>query len=371
MPALDGVRGLAILLVMVNNLYPEKPSIPFDQSVETISNTGWMGVDLFFVLSGFLITGILLDTRAGRHYFRNFYARRFLRIFPLYYGLVAVLVVLATWFAVGTWDERTRFLERQGWLWTYTVNVLMGWKGSGTAKFGTGNFWSLAVEEQFYLLWPLVVLLLSRRHLVTLAMAMIPAALALRVCWRLAERSPEAMYLLTPARMDALAVGALVAVVMRSPTAVPTFRRWARRLLPVCLGVLTALSYWRSGLSGEDLVVQTVGYSVIALMFGALVGLVVADDREPGLGDLFCHPVLRFLGRYSYGIYVFMGPVMLLLEREVPFVRALPTVSNSHVPAAVLVLVLASSISLALALLSWHGYEQHFLKLKERFPYRS
>ena len=108
MPALDGVRGLAILLVMVNNLYPRAVD-PVRSMGRNDQQHGMDGRRSLFVLSGFLITGILLNTRAGRHYFRNFYARRFLRIFPLYYGLVALLVVLATWFGVGTLDSGPTF----------------------------------------------------------------------------------------------------------------------------------------------------------------------------------------------------------------------------------------------------------------------
>jgi peptidoglycan/LPS O-acetylase OafA/YrhL len=369
LPTLDGVRGLAILLVVVNNLYPEKPSIWFDRLVESASNTGWIGVDLFFVLSGFLITGILLDTKGQAHYFRNFYARRFLRIFPLYYGLVLVIVLLANWTSIGTLDERSRFLERQGWFWTYTVNLLMSWKGAGAAKFGTGAFWSLAVEEQFYLVWPLLVLLLSRRRLVALCLAMILGALALRIGWRHADLTPDAMYMMTPARMDALAVGALLALSARNPAAIDAVARWSRPVLGATGSVLVALMLWRQGLGGEDVAVQTAGYTIVALMFGGLMGWVLTADRGDRIARAFGTPALRSLGRYSYGLYVFHGPVIVLLERNVPLVRDLPTLFGSHVPSALAVLLVASSVSLGLAVISWHGYEKWFLRLKHRFPY--
>jgi peptidoglycan/LPS O-acetylase OafA/YrhL len=368
LPALDGVRGLAILLVMVNNLYPEKPSIPLDRWVEAASNAGWMGVDLFFVLSGFLITGILLDTRTGPRYFRNFYARRALRILPLYYGFLLVVLALTASGAIGTAPERALFLHRQSWYWTYMVNVMTSWKGPWEAVFGTGGFWSLAVEEQFYLVWPVIVLLLPRRGLVALCLAMVVASAALRLVWLRADLSSLAMYQLTPARMDTLAIGALLAVAVRTRSAHASLVRWAGPVLPLSVGLLLAMAAWRHGLSAEDFVVQTIGYSLIALMFGALMVRVVLGGSDRRLARAFQRPTLRFLGRYSYGIYVFQGPVMLLMEARLPFVRGLPTVMGSHVPVALGVFLLASVGSIAAAVLSWHWYESRFLRLKERFP---
>jgi peptidoglycan/LPS O-acetylase OafA/YrhL len=367
LPVLDGVRGLAILLVLINNLYPERPSIPLDQLVETVSNAGWIGVDLFFVLSGFLITGILLDAKGAPHYFRNFYARRFLRIFPLYYGVLLVLLALAAWSGIGTSEERAHFLERQGWYWAYLVNVMSAWIGSGAAKFGNGPFWSLAVEEQFYLVWPLFVALLAPRRFVTVCALLLVAALALRGAWRFMGLNPEAMYLLTPARMDALAVGAILAVGTRSSAARTRLARWGPQLFRSSGMLLLALAIWRGGLSGEDVVVQTVGYSLLALLFGALIASLVTGGPTR-LRQVFELRPLRVLGRYSYGIYIFQGPVMYAFERYVPFARLLPRVFGSQVPAAFLVLGSASAVSIALAMLSWHGYESRILRLKDRFP---
>src|SRR5262249_2846553 len=124
-------------------------------AVGTILARGWMGVDLFFVLSGFLITGILLDSRGADGYFSSFYARRFLRIFPLYYGFLALwFLVLAYVFGSAYSDLFAR--ERQVWFWSYTAN----W-GRPDELGALGHFWSLAIEEQFYLVWPLVVWLLG------------------------------------------------------------------------------------------------------------------------------------------------------------------------------------------------------------------
>jgi peptidoglycan/LPS O-acetylase OafA/YrhL len=153
---LDGIRGIAVLWVMLHHfqLYGEgfPPTTFLDRQVERLTISGWIGVDLFFVLSGFLITGILLDSKSNTGYFRKFYMRRFLRIFPLYYGfLFAFMFVLPLIDPEGA-EFQLQFKE-QIWYWTYLIN----WKLATiyvSEYIGISHFWSLAIEEQFYLVWP-------------------------------------------------------------------------------------------------------------------------------------------------------------------------------------------------------------------------
>jgi peptidoglycan/LPS O-acetylase OafA/YrhL len=176
-PALDGIRGLAIALVMFHHftLYGGmRPDFVLDKVYRHVALVGWVGVDLFFVLSGFLITGILHDSRSDRHYFRNFYMRRTLRIFPLYYGVLAAtfLVLPLVLDVSGSCRE---LLRDQAWYWTYLINVQIGldyWPSC----FVLGHFWSLAVEEQFYLVWPLLLYLLGRRGMLALCVTCILGA---------------------------------------------------------------------------------------------------------------------------------------------------------------------------------------------------
>jgi len=163
-PALDGLRGLAILLVLARHTANElQPGRGLDVAVKRVLQVGWSGVDLFFVLSGFLITGILLDARGGRHYFRNFYMRRSLRIFPVYYGSLFVTFAVLPFFVA---TPLFAVLQRnQLWYWTYLVNVLSPLTGGTGTPYNTAHLWSLAVEEQFYLLWPAVVWVSGPRRL--------------------------------------------------------------------------------------------------------------------------------------------------------------------------------------------------------------
>src|ERR1035437_5812327 len=165
--ALDGIRGVAIILVMLHHfehlIPPCNIAIRF---MKLMLSYGWVGVDLFFALSGFLITGILLDTRKANNYFSAFYARRVLRIFPLYYSVLIVILG-----AAAVWSHRPHVLPLvadQKLSFLYLTNWLVLWKGEWGPNI-VGHFWSLAVEEQFYLIWPLCVWLLISQRLAKVA----------------------------------------------------------------------------------------------------------------------------------------------------------------------------------------------------------
>ena len=162
--ALDGVRGLAILMVTIYRLCKElDPSgYPGIAAIRNFALAGARGVDLFFVLSGFLITGILIRSKGNPHYFRNFILRRSLRIFPLYFfSLVAGLFIMPSVIETSVFDLSR---NEQFYLWTYTSNLRMSWLNEWC--FGPfDHFWSLAIEEHFYFVWPAIVLLLTKRRL--------------------------------------------------------------------------------------------------------------------------------------------------------------------------------------------------------------
>jgi peptidoglycan/LPS O-acetylase OafA/YrhL len=363
-PALDGLRGIAIVSVLVFHftMYaPHSLTLVFaDRVFHRFSQAGWIGVDLFFVLSGFLITGILYDTRGQDHYFTNFYARRVLRIFPLYYAsLLIFTIVLPCLFPAHPALDYPK--HHSLWYWTYLANVRIaaaGWPESGSIA----HFWSLAVEEQFYLVWPVIVLLLRRRQLMGLCFACVFCALALRAAllWGGYE---EASFVLTPARMDSLAAGGLLALAVREPGALEWVTRCAR---PVTLGLgfcLGSIFLWRRGLSSEDPVIAAGGLTLLAFFFAGLVAVAVTSPANSYLGRIFQSSALRFFGRYSYGLYVFHHP-LLFLKPENFLLEKWPQVYGSGLPVHLLFILAATGASLALALPSWHLYEKHFLKHK-------
>src|SRR5262245_32218221 len=192
-PALDAIRGLAILVVTLYRFGGGGEGAANAVGLSWVVDLGAHGVDLFFVLSGFLITGILFDAKGKEHYFRNFYIRRTLRIFPLYYAaLVLTLLVLPSLFAnFPTTDVAT------SWLWLYGANVVQSLRGAWCLG-PLNHFWSLAIEEHFYFVWPLAIYLTSRRGAMRLAGGLGAASILARTAWLAAGGNDVAAEVLTP-----------------------------------------------------------------------------------------------------------------------------------------------------------------------------
>lgn len=365
-PALDGLRGLAILLVLLHHFTfysGMKAEMFLDRLYYMTTMAGWCGVDLFFVLSGFLITGILVDAKGGPGYFRNFYMRRTLRIFPLYYAALALTFLLApVVLAAGA-----EFSADQLWYWTYLINVkiaLDGWP----AQNAIAHFWSLAVEEQFYIVWPVLVLALSRRGLFSACAACIALALWTRVALTWADEDLAA-YVLMPARMDSLALGALLALLAREPGGLQRWRRAAWGVAAVSGALLGWIFVAKRGLWLHHRQIHTVGFSIIALFFAALLTLTVTAREASLLHRLFTLRPMMMLGRYSYGLYVIHHPVAIGLGSLLGGWQ-LPTVLGSRLPVLLVFSAVCFVVSLLLAMLSWHLFESRFLRLKDRFATR-
>ncbi|HEU4732167.1 MAG TPA: acyltransferase [Kofleriaceae bacterium] len=363
-PALDGVRGLAILLVLAHNLSPfEGGERWIDHWAGVASTFGWVGVQLFFVLSGYLISGILLDTRGAPGYYRGFFGRRVLRIFPLYYGfLVVCLIVLP---ALGLAPDRLlEDRDNQIWLWTYLIN----WAeplGAGVAAFP--HFWSLAVEEQFYLVWPLVVRRTTPRRLLKVAVAVAIIAFVSRLGLRLAGASSRGPYMFTICRMDALGLGGAVAAVMRIPEYREAAARWRARIMAGAGALFAAGLLATRGYPRTSFLDQTVGYTILAITCAVLVLCAVLDhERGRGwVGAVLRNPVLRSFGKYSYAIYLFHQPFNQMVG--MPWLQALQP-RGIGLKAGGAYMVGVTAVSYAFALASYHGFEKHFLALKRYFP---
>ena len=382
-PALDGVRAVAFLLVYFwHYLY-----LPW----------GWTGVDIFFVLSGFLITGILFDSRNDVHRVRNFYVRRTLRIFPLFYGVFLVLLLLQPvfhWLWSWTWLVWPAYL---GNLVVFTQPLVQGSavqrladamlypaQSHPWAPIFIGHFWSLCVEEQFYLLWPWVVFWVYDRVKLTYICAVaIPIVLIARIManrllpdWMIAN---NVLGHATPFRMDALLLGGLLALLLRGPYAEALLRwsRWVGRVaLPLLLLWLLAT---RSHFSQKFLAkanfpgVETVGFSVIAALAGLIILLAIQTDSWT-YTVLRTSP-LRWMGRITYGAYVFhdvfhqsYNAFADYLCVESPIRGSIPDVLNMH--RSLIVVPLGLVTTFGLAWLSFRFFESPFLNLKERWTIR-
>jgi peptidoglycan/LPS O-acetylase OafA/YrhL len=366
-PVLDGIRGVAVLLVMLCHFVSTGPDTFVGRLVVRVFDAGWSGVDLFFVLSGFLITGILYDTRGQRGYFRSFYARRVLRIFPLYYGfLIICFVILPHVHSFSPAMEK--MAAHQAWLWAYASNLIMARQGHWLFEadwLRLGHFWTLAIEEQFYLVWPLVVFLLPRRPLILVCIACMVAALGIRTGLVLHGSRPITVGLLTFSRFDALSVGALAAVVVRGGCHGHDLLR-SSRVVTMLLGTaILGVAIWRGQWDAADPVVQTVGFSMLNLFFAGVLLLVVAPhrDNDNPVRRLFSSAFLRWFGTYSYAMYVFHVTLVPVFDQVFPVKRLSPMLHSTYLAMTVYALA-ATAITALAAYASWHLYEKHFLKLK-------
>ena len=360
-PGLDGVRGLAILLVLCFHLLWSNfvtGSRTLDIVVR-LRSSAWVGVDLFFALSGFLITGILLDTRDGPNFFRNFYARRALRIFPLYY---AVLVVLAIAFHPTDLTASRPLLI----LAAYLQNTPLWWSGhipSHVADF-TSHLWSLATEEQFYLVWPLIVVLIrSRRGLLWLAGSLIVLSPVLRYVLLLHGAPFQETYKLIFCRADGLLAGAWLATAQRTP-----YGPKVLRLAPVTLamGVLScALIVILSGSFDfeQSRAVNIFAYSALAVTGTSLVAVV--QSPSAWIARCFRWRILRFFGRYSYGLYVFHQMVAVVVEEH--FGGLLRNSIHVKTLLHLVFMAIVLAITIPLTMLSYQYFERPFLRLKRFF----
>ncbi len=365
--ALDGVRGIAILLVFLYDCLKVPSGGLFQFVQRKASTSGWVGVDLFFVLSGFLITGILIDSRGKRGYLRSFFARRSLRIFPLYF--------LALWFtflAVPQWAEFWSRAEPvaenvcelsldQFWFWTYLQNWRFAWEGHWPSVNYLNHFWSLAVEEQFYLVWPFVVGYLSTRMLTKVCGACIVLALALRVGLWLGGAPSVSLYVLTVTRMDSLCWGAFFAIGLRSPVWYPRLTRWAWPAMSSLAVVIVAVDIVWPLLKTEQVGSQTIGHTLLGVMFGCFVFSAAAVSPQHWFARLLSQPWLTVPGQFSYAMYVIHRPIFKLLQK----------LEWSVLPAVVQPLTLCVAtlmVTLAASAVSWRFFEKPFLSLKALFP---
>lgn len=348
---LDGIRGLAVLLVLFHHALQEIPVRgPVDAAVFNLAGTLWFGVDFFFVLSGFLITGILLRNRQRPSYFQSFYARRILRIFPLYFCLLPGILLLAKHYSGSAhWPSDTVF----DFLYLSNVhNALHGWP----SRFAS-HLWSLSVEEQFYIVWPFLIFVVPPRRTI----AFISATAVAVVTGRLfSSASSTAVYNLF--HWDGLLVGALLAAMDQEGVAWPR-SRWRMILGAAC--VLLAVPQIGAGFDWQHWHgLQTISYTLIAIAGAAVIALTRSSERT-----IFNNGILTAFGRRSYAVYLLHYPLDTWLRK----LHIHPAAGNwlpqfSPLPSVVYTVGLAAA-TYALAEITWFVLESRMLALKKYFEY--
>ncbi|MDR3638948.1 MAG: acyltransferase [Isosphaeraceae bacterium] len=370
--ALDGLRGLAILSVMLFHQNAMIPATAFDRELNRLAVVLGSGVDLFFVLSGFLITGILYDAKGAAHYYRNFYVRRLLRIVPLYYAvLFAALVVLPCFPHPKL--EKWNFLHGfdQVWYWLFLSNWSMALKTGGFRHGVIDLSWSLSIEEQFYLLWPLVVGWLDRRSLVRVCMALVVVGLGTRLAVVLAGAPLVWATLLTPARVDTLAIGAWIALAARGGSGIAPLVPAARRVAVLAAACVLGLYAGPGDAKLLAFLKPTVGPSVLAVLYGALLVLAAGNQSRGLVARMLSHRGLVLFGVYSYALYLFHNPIQAVIRDTLFRPAQFPTLFGSPLPGQLLFCIVATLPALGCAWLSWRLFEGPILSLKRYFPARA
>jgi peptidoglycan/LPS O-acetylase OafA/YrhL len=370
-PELDGLRGVAIGMVLFFHYFQltwiTQPGT-FPAYMQAAARLTWSGVDLFFVLSGFLIGGILLDARSSTNYFRVFYTRRFFRIAPIY---AVVLLVFPALIAAAQRLHADGF----SWLtenslpwysyWTFTQNFWMAHAGN-LGSYPLAITWSLAIEEQFYLTLPLLVRFFPGRQLTICVLAGIGAAPVIRVALGLTwKHNWVARFVLMPGRADALLLGVLAAILLRDARWRERVQRSSRLfaiLFAVFLLGLAALTKWSANVGTAA--VQSVGYTWLALFY---VSFCVYALTRPGsmISRALRFRWLGWLGGIAYGTYLLhqlmQGMFFALLWRTEPFITGGKTLLTA---------VAALLVTLVIARLSWNFFEEPLVRIGHRSVYK-
>ena len=360
-PSLDGVRGVAILLVLL-----------FHFGILTF---GWTGVDLFFILSAFLITQVLQSTKSRGFgaYIGRFYWRRFLRIVPLYFGYLAVISL------VFLFTGKPSFLGAQlPWLATFSYNFYCGAVLIGGKEHLFHPLWSLSTEEQFYLVWPIIVWLLPRKGVVALAIAMFLAAPIIRANeYHLVQSlgisvgsEGRLVYNFPFGHIDLFACGALLALV-RNGLWVTRPRLWAillvfPALLHVIWQVLSSILQGHAfpqhlGFPTSDISLRfhIWGYGLGCLAFSGLMVIALYGNRENWVRRAMEWEPLRWMGKISFGLYILHWPILLLMMHFFPL--------SDSIFLRILQWQLFIGVAVTAAWLSYRYYESVFLRLKTRY----
>ena len=350
-PNLDGLRAVGILMVLVSHFF----SPLFNVTVL------WTSIDLLFALSGLLITGILIETKDDPQYFKKFYMRRLLRIFPLYYLLLLLFSLYA--FVISIHPENFIYFKNNfGYFLTYTQNWYF--IRSGMPLFGHLNHtWTLAIDEQIYLLWPLLLWLCkNNKQLVLLCAATLVFSLTYRVVYNYSHPvGNDAYFINTFCRIDSFAAGSLMYCVLRFSPAMSERKVFLTLLASLALFLACGFadgSFLRSGNY-----MRNFGCTLAGIHFSTWLYFAVTA-RNSILKFILSNRLIVYIGKISYSLYVFHWFILIIMGARI---------NDLLLHAGIHSLLLSSVSCLALvfivSMLSYHFFEKPIIKLKKKFSY--
>ena len=362
-PALEGIRGYAFLLIFVIH-YTEvaaRPANPALYPLFLLQNTAWFLVPIFFVLSGFLITRILWSTREREGYFRVFYLRRIARIFPVYY---ITIVFIGLFGLLRHWQLRPQHLLYLVYLQNFS-QVSWDFNRYIPANINLTHLWSLAVEEQFYLAWPLVIWLVrSEKALLRVSYGIIVFCFLVRVAWPLLHLPYEAAYFYTATRVDAIIMGSVLAFYFQRPLLWSRLIKLSRILIPAVWGTLIVLTLIRGTGWTDDYL--GVAFSIPCMNLIGACFVILALHPTGWFNRVCSGNFICGIGRLTYALYLFHVLYAHL------FTKILANKLDRYLPhffSEVLMIAAAFALSMILALLSYRFIEGPAMRWKDKQKY--
>jgi peptidoglycan/LPS O-acetylase OafA/YrhL len=369
-PVLDGIRAYAVLAVCWFHFFQVNESGLYETSklfgilLFKVSSIGLRGVELFFILSGFLITGILLDSKKTSKYFTTFYARRILRIFPLYYFVLFIsLFYLPHLYQIDQAGEEV--IRNQIWLWTYASNLSNFWGFGGwdtSLNYPSfGHFWSLCVEEHFYLLWPLLIFITKEKTLPLIMWSIVLfSTLSVLIVYFFHDAVPFLKWS-TIRCAGVLSLGALIAWYKRKPDVFERLAELSSRYIMPSFILFLLFNFIPRKYEIHDVLT----YFSASIFFALL--LTVSLKGNIWSKRLFDHKTLFFIGKISYGIYIYHGLLRPFMKEYL--YQNLVTYIPYGIISSLIYTILCTAVSVLIAWLSWNILEKPVLKLKRVFSY--
>ena len=365
---LDGIRGFAIIAVMLYHFsisfQHQTDLISLDLFVAKILQSGWLGVDLFFVMSGFLITSILYSSTENKNYFKNFYVRRILRIFPLYYLILCILIFIIPMLSESM-NEKTKLLQDNSfWFWMYLVNWRVAFLG-GFEHIQAGYMWSLAVEEQFYLIWPIVVKYF-KNSLAGICFAAVVLGLILKIYLFTEGYNATTLYVMTFTHLDGLLLGSALAVLYLKKEIDASMLLKFKYI--ACLSLLICITIFiiEKDFAFYSDLVSLFGISAVSILFCFLLITMLNSGDASTLNKIFSLEPVIYVGKLCYGLYLVHHPIGLFVNEKIISHNSF-MIKGSYLPSLFLSILLSGALSILIAHLSYNLFEKHFLNLKKRF----
>ena len=354
-PALDGLRGIAILSVILFHNF----------EYTNVFSLGWLGVDLFFVISGFLITTILLTTVNNLHYFRNFYIKRILRIFPLFYvSLILILYVLPLIWSEYS-DRILYYKHYQLWFWTFLQNWLLGlnFPNENTSPI-IQHFWSLAVEEQFYLIWPLLIFWIKNPKILCLLVTILLLGVnILRASLLLLHLDAIPFGTIFPfTRIDGICAGSLLALILYLKLKIKIRHFVIIGSIILSLNFLFYILYPNYMLN--LIYFSCIGYTSFSFLFSIIIYLLL-NKSSYFISIVFENRIIKLIGKVSFGLYIIHYPVYVVMGPHLRDWAKLTGLPNQLI--SVFASVLTTIIGIILSIFSYYCFEIYFLRLKKKF----